>query len=343
MEAPPVQYAKTADGVSIAYARAGAGLPLVFVSIVWSHFSLQWSTGIRSSEFVALAERFELFLYDGRGSGLSQRGIPSDLPLSALDADLDAVASLVQAPKFLLFSTSPHGLVAIRYASHRPERVAGMVLWNYIDTKVASFAAGNRVMAETDWETHLVSQAITSFPQSETSLVARVLREALAQQELLAITRALRSESAEALLADLKVPVLVLASRAGHRPRPTEAAARWLTSQIPGAQLQLFEGPSGGLSAPPGEVPPAVLAIEQFAATLTASPEPSPATRDDGLSSRELEVLRLMAAGRSNAQIAEALVISPNTVARHVSNIFDKTGAANRTEATAYAHRQGLV
>jgi DNA-binding NarL/FixJ family response regulator len=61
------------------------------------------------------------------------------------------------------------------------------------------------------------------------------------------------------------------------------------------------------------------------------------------LSARELEVLRLIAAGRSNAQIAEALVISPNTVGRHVSNIFDKTGAANRAEAAAYALRNGLV
>ena len=58
---------------------------------------------------------------------------------------------------------------------------------------------------------------------------------------------------------------------------------------------------------------------------------------------REIEVLRLIAAGRSNAQIAEALVISPNTVGRHVSNIFDKIGAANRAEATAYALRNGLA
>jgi len=54
-------------------------------------------------------------------------------------------------------------------------------------------------------------------------------------------------------------------------------------------------------------------------------------------------VLRLVAAGRSNQQIADALVISLNTVARHVSNIFDKTGAANRTEAADYATRHGLA
>ncbi len=52
-----------------------------------------------------------------------------------------------------------------------------------------------------------------------------------------------------------------------------------------------------------------------------------------GLSEREAEVLRLIASGKSNQQIADELVISVNTVIRHVSNIFAKTGAANRTEA----------
>jgi LuxR family maltose regulon positive regulatory protein len=53
--------------------------------------------------------------------------------------------------------------------------------------------------------------------------------------------------------------------------------------------------------------------------------------------------LRLLAVGRSNRQIAEELVISLNTVASHVSHVFGKIGAANRAEASSYAHRQGIV
>ena len=63
----------------------------------------------------------------------------------------------------------------------------------------------------------------------------------------------------------------------------------------------------------------------------------------DGLSEREVAVLRLLAAGKSNQDIAAGLVISPHTVIRHVSNIFAKTGVANRVEAATYAHRHGLV
>jgi DNA-binding CsgD family transcriptional regulator len=73
---------------------------------------------------------------------------------------------------------------------------------------------------------------------------------------------------------------------------------------------------------------------------LAAPPVPAwPA----GLTGREVEVLRLIAAGRGNRAIAEALFISPNTVLHHISSIFAKTGVANRAEAAAYAIRQGLA
>jgi DNA-binding NarL/FixJ family response regulator len=63
----------------------------------------------------------------------------------------------------------------------------------------------------------------------------------------------------------------------------------------------------------------------------------------DGLTHREIEVLRLIAAGKTNQHIAGELVISLNTVARHVANILDKTGSENRTESAAYAYRERLV
>jgi class 3 adenylate cyclase/DNA-binding CsgD family transcriptional regulator len=73
------------------------------------------------------------------------------------------------------------------------------------------------------------------------------------------------------------------------------------------------------------------------------TPLPTPLTDLDDLSPREIEVLRLMAAGKSNREIADALFISLNTVATHVRNILTKTGCTNRTEAAAYAMRHGLL
>jgi DNA-binding NarL/FixJ family response regulator len=102
------------------------------------------------------------------------------------------------------------------------------------------------------------------------------------------------------------------------------------------------------------------LAVEDAVAealAATAEPAASPARAGDGerhdaadeavypdrLTAREVEVLRLIAAGKSTRAIAEALVISPGTVERHVTNLYAKIGARGRADATAYAFRRGLA
>jgi len=75
---------------------------------------------------------------------------------------------------------------------------------------------------------------------------------------------------------------------------------------------------------------------------VEAGPARAPAY-PDGLSQREVEVLRAVASGKSNPEVAEELFISLNTVARHLTNIFAKIGAANRVEVTRYAMLQGLL
>ena len=83
---------------------------------------------------------------------------------------------------------------------------------------------------------------------------------------------------------------------------------------------------------------------ERAAASRTAAMAvPRAHTWPAGLTGREVEVLRLIAAGHSNRAIAQALYISPNTVLHHVSSIFVKLGVANRAEAAACAIRQGLA
>ena len=73
-----------------------------------------------------------------------------------------------------------------------------------------------------------------------------------------------------------------------------------------------------------------------------AGPVKAP-TYPDGLTQREVEVLRAVAAGKSNPEVAEELFISLNTVARHLTNIFGKIGVTNRVEATRYAIQKELM
>lgn len=83
------------------------------------------------------------------------------------------------------------------------------------------------------------------------------------------------------------------------------------------------------------------------AATTAAEPPPSPvgvfAAFSHELSPREMEVLRLVALGNNNSEIAEELFISVNTVTRHLTNIFAKTNTRNRVEAAVYAARRRIV
>ena len=62
-----------------------------------------------------------------------------------------------------------------------------------------------------------------------------------------------------------------------------------------------------------------------------------------GLTSRELEVLRLVAQGHSNQQIADVLFISVPTVKSHLTNLLGKLGLPSRSAATAYAHTHGVL
>jgi DNA-binding CsgD family transcriptional regulator len=71
-------------------------------------------------------------------------------------------------------------------------------------------------------------------------------------------------------------------------------------------------------------------------------PARGPGAAPDGLSPRELQILRLVSQGLSNREIGRELTVSEHTAANHVRSILRKTGSANRTEAAAYAHRRGL-
>jgi DNA-binding NarL/FixJ family response regulator len=75
------------------------------------------------------------------------------------------------------------------------------------------------------------------------------------------------------------------------------------------------------------------------AAPAPADAEPAP----DELTPREVEVLKLIAAGLSNAEIAETLVVSAATVKTHVNRIFYKTGARDRAQAVRYAYQRGFA
>ncbi len=107
------------------------------------------------------------------------------------------------------------------------------------------------------------------------------------------------------------------------------------------------EGGADGFALKTDPPQATLTAIRQVAAGQMVFPQaarrwltPSPAEGPNALSEREQEVLALVAEGKSNAQIAQALSLSENTVKFHLRNLFSKLGVANRTEAAAKYHRR---
>ena len=81
------------------------------------------------------------------------------------------------------------------------------------------------------------------------------------------------------------------------------------------------------------------LTLRERADSLPVPKAPYP----DGLTEREVEVLRLVAAGKSSREAGETLVLSVRTVERHIANVYLKTGCHGRAQITAYALNKGLV
>ena len=77
--------------------------------------------------------------------------------------------------------------------------------------------------------------------------------------------------------------------------------------------------------------------------TALATVKEGPAERPDGLTEREVEILRLIARGLTSKEIGAELFIATKTVASHLRNIYEKAGLTNRAEATAYAIQHGLT
>jgi DNA-binding NarL/FixJ family response regulator len=136
-------------------------------------------------------------------------------------------------------------------------------------------------------------------------------------------------ESVESALAAGAIGFLTKDAGREDIRRALEAAAAGQSLLDRRVQHRLVEGwrPGPGSPVQPGPGDPG------------QSTGPAP----DGLTVREVEVLRLIASGLANAEIASRLYVSEATVKTHINHIFAKTGCRDRAQAVAYAHRLGLA
>ncbi len=135
---PRIQYAKTKDGVSIAYATTGEGPPLVACPTAFDQFFLFRQIPSWRALMERLGKGRLLVQYDGRGTGLSERNV-KDLSLQASLRDLEAVMRAARIRRFALYAPMLFGPVAIAYAAHHQRQVSQLILYG-------TFSSGADVM-----------------------------------------------------------------------------------------------------------------------------------------------------------------------------------------------------
>ena len=337
---PPVHYVTTSDGFNLAYTVSGSGRSLVMVPVGFHHVQLFWEDQQRSRWCRGLVSRCKLVTFDGRGQGLSTRGLAGGYSPQDRTRDLECVVDHLRLRRFVLFGIGSSCHTAVHYAAAHPDRVEALVLISCSVTSKPWPPALYQQLATGDWETfrYLISQRPGGHEvaRQEVELQKRMVTQA----DFTAMTRSYESSSIESNLEELRAPTLVIHPRETRSPSFEDCAE--VASRIAHARIAVTEGGAGNNMA--GDPDSAIAAIVSFLAELPPPELESDASAPpDHLSERETEVLRLVAQGKSNQQIADELVISRNTVRRHVSNIFDKTNLANRAQAAVYAQQHGLA
>jgi len=245
---PRIQYARTADGVNIAFWTLGEGTPLVQMPwMLATHIELEWQMPEVRRWYERLSEKRKLVRYDCRGSGLSDRDV-SDYSLEAHVLDLEAVVDRLRLERFTLFGMTYAGPVAVAYTAGHPERVSQLLLfcsWARTRDTASPQLRALRQLIDTDWETYTETAGHTVLGWSEgeqARSAAAMLRESVTQEALQAALRAYREFDVTALLPQVRSPTLVL-----HRRELgwlDVAVARGLASRIPDARLTVLKGTS---------------------------------------------------------------------------------------------------
>ena len=349
---PRIEYARASDGVTIAYTTNGSGPPVVWLPPVpFSNIVAQWQIPLLRSAYEGLGRHLRVILYDGRGTGQSQREV-EDLGLEAMIRDLEAVVLSARMGRFALFGYYHSCLLAIAYAAAHPRQVTRLVLFGGAargwDAMAPAETQALLSLIERDWDlfTDAAAHAWLGWSAGETGrLMADAFRTATTPAMARSMLRLARETDVSSDLPLIRVPALVL-HRQGERQIPVDVS-RGLAAALPNGTLVELAGSTATLFVEDLEGDLKVLV--DFLTDSVAQPRTPPQRRaargraSDDLTPRELDVLRLVAGGDSNAEVAHRLGLSVHTVERHLANLYPKIGARGRADATAYAIRRGIV
>ena len=344
-DAPPIQYCQSQDGTNIAWWSLGEGPPVLVMDITGlAHLALEWEVPALRRFYEGLATELRVIRYNPRSSGLS--AVADDLGLDAQTADVRAVLTGAGIEQVALLSSGMGIYYAAPFADRHASVVSSLVaLLPQLDTtpirRITETVVTTNSIAESSrfWANWCDPDRIDP-PEHFIKLMTSALPQDIDTRSR--HTEARDSWDVKDALRRVTTPALV-----GHWDGHLWSGGLEVAALLPNAKLVIRKG-TGYVWYDP-EPESLYRVVRDF---ISEHADPTPATTaqtqsppDDTipLSLREREVIALVADGSTNAQIAEALVIAPGTVARHVSNLLAKTGLKNRVELTRYAIEHGLA
>lgn len=342
-----IRFARSADGVGIAYAVHGSGPPLLIDACWLSHLQFDWQSPVWRHYLVDLGKIATVIRYDERGHGLSDRGV-TDHSLEARVADLEAVADDAGLDSFALLAMAQGGPVAVEYAARHPERLTRLALYGCHAGVLApptpeeiELDTTFRALIKVGWERPtpefrrvFTSLMIPGGTEEQMRWIDELQRMAVDADTAVLARSQRQLADAKGRLAELDLPTLVLHSR-GDQVK-NFAHSRHLAARIRGARLVALESNNHIVLE---DEPAWSVLLHELTAFLASDRVPAAATLPDDLTTvlslRELDILGLAAAGHDNDAIAAELVLSVRTVERHLQNAYAKLGLHGRTARTA--------
>jgi pimeloyl-ACP methyl ester carboxylesterase len=335
MQVPPLRYAKTSDGVNIAYFDVGDGPPVVFASGIYGDAYL-YRRGFPSvTRFVdvILGAGWRVVLYDIRGMGASDKPVER-LDLDARVKDLEAVVGALGLSRFALAALDLGCVTAIAYAASHGDGVSRLILLEPWASGARKYAVTPTRVAHSmnpasgdDWTiwANVLGSLVTGFRDRDLAQqLADAIMESTSPSQLATYFRSTGQIDVVDLLPKVAVPALV--THATDSVVGSQELAREVASGLSNARFLVSDW---------SETWPAVKAFlldDDEARPALSAPQ---IVNASALSRRQAEVLRLIALGRTNREIADDLVLSLRTVERHVADLYDKLGVRNRAEAVA--------
>jgi pimeloyl-ACP methyl ester carboxylesterase/DNA-binding CsgD family transcriptional regulator len=339
-----IGFCRAADGVRLAYAVHGTGPPVVRASTWLTHLEHDWVSPLWRHWLVELGRRYTVIRYDERGCGLSDRDVP--VSLDRWVRDLAAVVDAAGVSRFDLLGVSQGGPLAVAYAVRHPERVRRMIFYGaYARGRLRRSAVGREEakmlvsLVQVGWagQSPVFRRAFAQLllPDGpadgiEAAVELQRLTSSAAMAGRIRHVRGGIDVRAEA--ARVATPTLVMHAR--HDQMVPFEEGRLLASLIPGAEFVPVDGRN---HLPLPEQPAWRQVLDRTVAFLE---RPDRSGRPPVvLTGRELAVLRLVADGLDDADIARRLSLSVRTVERHLSNVYGKLDVSGKSARAAAAAR----